>query len=74
MKNTMVTGITQKSYKALFLLWSLKKKRYIEIDKLKMMQRKGWKHWKESWNWNKGLGYWNKEIIKNDTCPIFHEF
>ena len=41
MKNTMVTGITQKSYKALFLLWSLKKKRYIEIDKLKMMQRKG---------------------------------
>ena len=30
----MTTGIAQKSYKALFPLWSLKKKRYTEINKL----------------------------------------
>ena len=34
--NTMATGIAQKSYKALFPLWSLKKKRYVEINKLKI--------------------------------------
>ena len=36
----MATGIAQKSYKALFPLWSLKKKRYTEINKLKIMQTK----------------------------------
>ena len=38
--NTMETGIAQKSYKALFPLWSLKKKRYTEINKLKITQMK----------------------------------
>ena len=36
----MVAGIAQKSCKALFPLWSLKKKRYIEINKLKITQMK----------------------------------
>ena len=36
----MVAGIAQKNCKALFSLWSLKKKRYIEINKLKITQRK----------------------------------
>lgn len=39
MKNTMATGIPQKSYKALLPLWFLKK-RYNEINKLKIQQRK----------------------------------
>ena len=30
-KNTMATGIAQKSYKALFLLWSLKKKGILKL-------------------------------------------
>ena len=30
-KNTMATGIAQKSYKALFLLWSLKKKDILKL-------------------------------------------
>ena len=41
----MATGIAQKSYKALFLLRSFKK-RYIENNKI--TQRKDQKHWKES--------------------------
>ena len=45
-KNTMVRGIVQKSYKALFPLRSLKK-RYIGIKK-KITQRKDRKPWKES--------------------------
>ena len=55
MKNTMATGIPQKSYKALLPLWFLKK-RYNEINKLKIQQRKDWKDWKESWYWNKEKG------------------
>ena len=43
----MVREIAQKSYKALFPLWSLKKW-YIEIKK-KITQRKDRKPWKESW-------------------------
>ena len=39
MKNTMATGIPQKSYKALLPLRFLKK-RYNEINKLKIQQRK----------------------------------
>ena len=31
----MATGMEQKSYKALFPLWSLRKKRCIEINKIK---------------------------------------
>ena len=44
----MATGIAQKSYKALFPLLSLKKKRYTEINKLKITQRKDCRHWKKS--------------------------
>ena len=58
----MTTGIAQKCYKALFPLWSLKKK-YIEINKLKITHKKDWKHWEESW-------YWNKEKGKNYAYPF----
>ena len=34
-KNTMATGIVQKSHKALFLLWSLKKKDILKLIKFK---------------------------------------
>ena len=50
-KNTMVTDIAQKSYKALFPFWSFMKKD-IENNKIKITLRKAWKHWKESWYWN----------------------
>ena len=36
----MATEIAQKNYKASFPLWSLKKKRYIGVNKLKIIQRK----------------------------------
>ena len=36
----MATGIAQKSYKALFPLWSLKKKYTLKLKKLKITQRK----------------------------------
>ena len=36
----MARGIAQKSYKALFLLWSLKRKDILRLIKYKIMQSK----------------------------------
>ena len=53
----MATEIAQKSHKALFPLWSLKKKDKLKLIKQKKLCReKDWKHWKESWYWNQEKG------------------
>ena len=51
-------GIAQKSYKALFSLWSLNQKNILKLIKQKShADQKYWKHWKGSWNQR-------REIIK----------
>ena len=45
----------------------IQENRYIEINRLKIMQSKDWKRWNESWYWNKDFEYWNKEKGKNYT-------
>ena len=42
-KNTMATGIAQKNHKALFLLWSHKKKDILKLIKFKNHAEERWK-------------------------------
>ena len=63
----MVTGIPQKSYRALFPSWLLKKKRYIKINEIK-------NHAEERLLALEIILILKVRKMRNYTYPILHEF